>query len=84
MMKKTAILNFVESMPNRTATRREIVTFVLGMKGITYDPVRNRGYYSCAFCPKGDPWHIGHLTRPSKKEPRFLKRIGHGIYTVAE
>ena len=73
-MVKTKVMDFVQS--KGTATRREIITFILGLKGRTYDPITDRGYYSCALCPTGDPDHIGHLIRPSKKEPRYLSRIG--------
>lgn len=79
-MIKTEIMNFVES--KGTATRQEILKFLFNLKGKTFIPKLHRGYYSCAFCPSGDPQHIGHLIRPSKKEPRYLSRIGRGIYTV--
>ena len=79
-MIKSEIINFVES--KGTATRREILEFLFNLKGKTYSPKLHRGYYSCAFCPTGDPDHIGHLIRPSKKEPRYLYRSGHGLYTV--
>jgi len=79
-MIKSEIMNFVES--KGTATRREILEFLFNLKGKTYIPKLHRGYYSCAFCPTGDPAHIGHLLRPSKREPRYLIRIHRGEYKV--
>lgn len=77
-MIKTKVMDFVQS--KGTATRQEIITFILGLKGRTYDPISDRGYYSCALCPTGYP--DGYLVRPSKKEPRSLSKIRRGIYEV--
>lgn len=81
-MIKSAIMDFVQA--KKWATRMEILEFLFNLKGKTYIPKLHRGYYSCAFCPTGDPDHIGHLIRPSKKEPRYLAKIAHGVYEVRD
>ncbi|MBQ1971249.1 MAG: hypothetical protein II223_02285 [Treponema sp.] len=44
---KTLVMNFVEARGE--ATRTEIVKFICDIKGLKYDPVSFRGYWSDAF-----------------------------------
>ena len=78
--KKTTIMNFVESRPNATVSRKDLIRFIRALNCLDYNPTENRGYYSCALCPTCTSG--GYLLRPSEEEPRFLVRIHLGEYKV--
>lgn len=82
MMKKTAIMNFVESKGGEVQ-RNDLIKFIVEMNGKTYDPIEHRGYYSAALCPSF-MWNGGYLLRPSKNEPRYLIRRKNGLYKLAK
>ena len=84
-MKKTVrsqIMDFVER--KKFARRRDIVKFIREeIQHTDYDPVRDRGYYSChlrkksrTYVPGGwkntYKWNPGYLMKPSKNDPRYL------------
>ena len=90
MMKRTAILNYVEA--NGPMRRREIQKFIkVDLNGQTYDPIRDRGYYCHAFWDRscycrriGLPNYGPILTSPRDYDKRFLKKNDAGLYYVTE
>ena len=94
-MTRREIINFVESKGG-AARRSDIVKFIVEGNGKAYDPVKHRGYYSCAFwknfgsCSKyGDVWsylndhhRYGYLTYPVDSDPRYLRKNADGLWEV--
>lgn len=73
---KSRIMDFVSSKGEAAYT--EIIKFIVEeVKGYVYDCYKHRGYYSCAFSGFNP-----YLRYPSKREPRFLKKIANGKYAV--
>ena len=93
---KSIIMDFVESKGG-VIRRTDLVKFIVEYKGMTFDPIAHRGFYSCALqvmtkkwsflshsyidCQCND-WEIGYLMKPSKVEHRHLHRISRGIYKL--
>lgn len=91
---KKKTLDFVES--NGSATHKEILVYMLGLKGETYTKDK-RGYYSSYFSGQSsflsdydasiddlyqrDTNSHGLLMRPTKKDKRYLEKKGK-VYVV--
>ena len=76
---KTQLLTtLIEKFPDNQFKYSEIIkTLKVDVKGEDYQPTRDRGHYACNIS-RG-----GYLTCSSKKEPRFLKKLHNGKWSVA-
>lgn len=98
MTKKTKIMNFVESVGG-VIGRKGLVKFIVEMNGMTFDPIKHRGYYSCHLQTTGHKWlpwctsyrlcgldgkQLGYLMRESKNEKRHLRLISRGVYKLVK
>ncbi len=85
---RTEILDFVTA--NGPCSRTEIIKFILSLKGRTYDPKKDRGYYSCAFwrpyswCKQAmlNSHKYGYLTYATKADCRYLTKVEGGKWAV--
>lgn len=84
-MKKTIRSKVMDFVQRKGFVRRcDIVKFIREeVQGKSFDPVRDRGYYSCAFLHQSHCWdhgtyaykmkpNPGYFMRPSKNDPRYL------------
>lgn len=93
---KSKIMDFIASKGG-TLQRKDIVKFIVESKGLTYNPIQHRGYYSCHFqttTHKWLPWsgkyalcgcsirELGYLMKSSKFEHRHLHLVSKGVYTL--
>jgi len=85
------VINFVAK--NGPCSRTEIIKFILALKGRTYDPKKDRGYYSCAFWQPYSRWckqmvinshKYGYLTYPVKSDKRYLTQNAQGKWEVCQ
>ena len=98
MTKKSKIMNFVESIGG-VIKRKGLVKFIVEMNGMTFDPIKHRGYYSCHLRTTGHKWiswnhsyqlcgldtnQLGYLMKESKTEKRHLCLIGRGLYKLVK
>ena len=96
-MKKTIrsqIMDFVQAAGQ--CTRSQIVEFLrVYIQGKTYDKVRDRGYYSCAFWDRHTEWphydarrvkrNFGYLLHPMPNDGRYLEKdAAKHIYRVVK
>ena len=98
MATRAQIMDFVEKQCGGEAYRKDIIKFIVETNGMKYDPIRHRGYYSCAFwdrCGFVGRFHdsrqyqkrshkIGYLLVPSYKgDSRYLhKNSSTGKYEL--
>jgi hypothetical protein len=75
---ESRLIDFV--LANGPTRRRDIIKYLREtIQGRAYDPISDRGYYACAFGGFNN-----YLSRPTKGDRRYLKRIGHGLYVAAD
>jgi len=85
--KKSQIMDYVESVGG-TIRRKDLIKFIVELKGKKYNPIEHRGYWSEAI--RDNVWKMKHITcvdrgylmKRSKNEPRHLEKIARGIYQV--
>ena len=82
---KALALDFVEEIGPSTSTEIRRFMFELANTGQTYDPIKNRGWYSSYFSDASS-W-IKYLpkarfSQPSKDDNRILRRKADGKYVV--
>ncbi len=87
-IKTQLVEKLLEQFGNKTFTRGDILrTLRVDVKGLTYEPTRDRGYYSCNIqsIKVRNPWtglyNEGYMMRPGR-ETRHLTRIGRNTYKV--
>jgi len=75
---KTQLLNALqEKFPENQFKYNQIIkTLKIDVKGQDYQPTRDRGFYACNIS-RG-----GYLTYGSKSEPRYLKKLHNGNWSV--
>ena len=90
---RSQIMDFVQK--NGPIRRKEIIKFLREeIRGKSFDPVRDRGYYSCAFLHRSRNWNNGiycykletnpgYFMRPSKNDSRYLAQNSKKEYYVA-
>ena len=98
MTKKSKIMDFVESIGG-VIKRKGLVKFIVEMNGMTFDPIKHRGYYSCHLQTTGHEWipwnhsyqlcgldtkNMGYLMKETKTEKRHLILIGRGLYKLVK
>ena len=76
---KTQLMDILlEKFPDNKFNYTDITkTIVEDIKGMTYDK-HHRGYYGTNISNTSN----GYLSRPSKKEPRFLNRVKRGEWQI--
>jgi len=86
--KKSQIMDYVQSIGG-TIRRKDLVKFIVELKGMKFNPIKHRGYWSVALQSSSWSWrwqkwigNPGYLMRMSKNEPRHLVRIAHGVYQL--
>jgi hypothetical protein len=87
-IKTQLVEKLLEQFGNKTFTRGDILrTLRVDVKGLTYNPTRDRGYYSCNIqtIKVRNYWtgarNEGYMMRPGR-EPRHLTKIGYNTYKV--
>ncbi len=92
---RSQVMDFVE---NNGPTRRiDIIAEIRRIQGRSFDPKRDRGYYSSSFSAdttsfyyhsydmpnSAHPVKPGQFRRPTKNDPRYLVKTADGKYTIA-
>ena len=72
MATRAQIMDFVEKQCGGAAYRKDIVKFIVETNGLRYDPIRHRGYYSCAFWNK-----CGCYYNNSRQDDKLAHKIGY-------
>jgi hypothetical protein len=81
---KTQLIDFV--VKNGPTHYRDLIKHLrVYIQHFNYDPVRDRGY-ACDdlhVSPHGE-YSTGYFMKPSRREPRYLKRIKRGVFVAVD